>query len=177
MKRFIQTWLLSGIVIYLAIVHPQPSQGHGFGKQVLKQVSAGPYMVSAWVDPSVPFADETVHVTVSVEHEAELLQSAMVTLSAQPPNENDHPINFIATHENAINNLFYEGEFRPGVAGEWQMQIQINAPPGEAETEFTLMVLGEKSGGLSRLQIGGIIVLIILGLGLLWQVVYKRKTE
>ncbi len=128
--RLLALLLLTGLLL------PSPLLAHGgVGLQHLNNVPAGPYRVYAWSDPEPPQVGEyhvTIALTENIEGDAtglaggpvldayivvELVhQESGATLSAQ------------ATHDDALNKLFYEASFEPEQKGSWAIQVRIASP-------------------------------------------------
>ena len=128
--RLLALLLLTGLLL------PAPLLAHGgVGLQHLNNVPAGPFRVYVWSDPEPPQVGE-YHVTIAITENiagdatglaggpvldayiiVELLhQESGATLSAQ------------ATHDDALNKLFYEASFEPAQKGSWAIQVRIASP-------------------------------------------------
>lgn len=168
MKKLI--WL--GMIIGLGMVASR-AYAHGMGKQHLKQVEAGPYIVSAWADPpEINTADE-LHITVSVQRGDELLSNATVTLIATHRDDAAEPITVAATHDNAANELFYEGSLELTTAGTWDIVIVIDEDDGRAETSFALTVKETTSNALVQVLV--LIIGSVLTLGVFFLILRSRS--
>ena len=156
---------LSGLLLVLTWLMVRPVEGHGLGKQKLKQVEAGPYMVSAWIDPEEPAIDEALHVTVSVQENATSITDADVSLTATHQGGDADPVSAQATHDDAVNELFYEGSLNLPESGDWDINIDIDGEAGQAESSFTVEVLADTSEALMQVIAGlgvGIAILAAL---------------
>jgi len=147
----------------------QPLRAHGGGAPVLTNATAGPYLVSAWMQPD-PLRVGEVHLTVAVtetpapdappgEGGPPVLE-ATVGVQARFLGGNISPIVTKATHEEAVNKILYETDFHIPQAGKWEITLAIEGPNGPAETRFTVDVLpvSRRNGWL----IGGAAVVVLL---------------
>jgi hypothetical protein len=165
------------MVLGLAVIllGSQSVSGHGLGKQTIKQQEAGPYVVSAWIDPESPEVDEEMHVTVSVEVETEPFTDAEVSLTAHYQDGDANDVSDRATHEGAVNQLFYEGELALPEVGAWSVEIGIDGEPGPAQISFDVDVL--ETTGNALLQLLGIIIVGVLVLGVVFQMLRSRRRQ
>ena len=135
---------------------------HGFGKQMVAEEQAGPYTVSVWLDPATPTTHEPAHLTVSVSFEAELVHDAEITIHAQHTDSTKN-LTSTATHEQAVNKLFYEGELEFKNTGDWLIEISIDGEHGQGQTAFGLTVTDENALPIEWLVGGGIFAMTIIG--------------
>lgn len=135
---------ISALVLLLTALSPSRLLAHaGVGIQHLNNVLAGPYRVFVWSDPEPPTVGEyhvTVALTENVEGDATGLAGAPI-LDAYVTVEIVHTasgetLTARATHDDALNKLFYEASFEPEERGNWSVQVRI-APgacaPGEGD--------------------------------------------
>ena len=116
---------------------PAPLLAHGgLGIQHLNNVPAGPFRVYVWSDPEPPLVGE-YHVTIAL---TENIEGDTTGLAGGPVLDAYVTVELIhlesgstfsaqATHDDALNKLFYEASFEPGKQGNWSVQVRI-APPG-----------------------------------------------
>lgn len=131
--------LSKGFALLLLVVAllPSPLLAHGgVGSQHLNNVSAGPFRVYVWSDPEPPLVGEyhvTIALTENIEGDTTGLAGGPV-LDAYVIVELTHlesgsTLSAQATHDDALNKLFYEASFEPARKGNWSVQVRI-APPG-----------------------------------------------
>ncbi len=130
------------LVLLFAALSPSQLLAHaGVGIQHLNNVLAGPYRVFVWSDPEPPTVGEyhvTVALTENIEGDATGLAGAPI-LDAFVTVEITHvetgeTLSARATHDDALNKLFYEASFAPDEGGAWSVQVRI-APAACAPTE------------------------------------------
>ncbi|MXY91864.1 MAG: hypothetical protein F4047_04855 [Caldilineaceae bacterium SB0670_bin_27] len=141
--------LLSGILL------PAPLLAHGgVGVQHLNNVPAGPFRVYVWSDPEPPQVGE-YHVTVALTENMEgdstglaggPVLDAVVTVELTHE-ESGETLSARATHDDALNKLFYEASFEPARQGNWSVRVSI-LPPGCATAQGS----SEQQGGDSGLS-------------------------
>ena len=108
----------------------------GIGVQHLNNVPAGPFRVYVWSDPEPPEVGEyhvTIALTENIEGDSTGLAGGPV-LDASVTVELAHvdsgeTLSALATHDDALNKLFYVASFEPARKGLWSVQVRI-LPPG-----------------------------------------------
>ena len=109
-------WLLSVLPVW----------GHGGGEPYLSDVEAGPYSLYVWLDP-LPAQTGELHVTVSVNlptaNGSEPVTGLSVRMRASHPD--GWTAEAEATHENALNKLFYEGRLDLKQEGTWTVELML----------------------------------------------------
>jgi hypothetical protein len=124
-----------------------PINAHGLGNRQLEQVEAGPYLISAWSDPETLKVGEELHITVSVQDKnEEFVLDADVQVRANLETDFNQQASARATHENAVQKMFYEAELKLRQAGRWQITLTIEAEPGIGEATFSLPVESGNAG-------------------------------
>ncbi len=125
-----------------------PVHAHGTGEPLLTHEPVGPYILYAWLEPW-PAATGTMHVTVSVNEplsdnpqQTYPVLNADVILRAHPPDPEAVGVQTQATHENALNKLFYEGRLFLPTPGQWQLYLDIQADMGSATHTWMVDVGG-----------------------------------
>lgn len=143
-------WWVLLVLFWLA--GPHPVAAHGGGAPQIVNEPAGPYLVSAWTDPD-PLRVGTVHITVALSEPAgdggsnnavagEAVLGAAVRVVLEPQAIPDtRPVGGLATHENALNRLFYESDLEVPETGIWRVKLLIDGPAGSGETAFEVQVL------------------------------------
>ena len=122
--------LLTGILL------PAPLTAHGgIGVQHLNNVPAGPYRVYVWSDPEPPEVGEyhvAIALTENIEGDSTGLDGgpvldASVTVELMHT-ESGETLSARATHDDALNKLFYVASFEPARQGNWSVQVHIVSP-------------------------------------------------
>ncbi len=144
-----QGWVL---LLLLWVAATGQAFGHGGGAPQIVNEPAGPYLVSAWTNPD-PLRIGTIHMTVAISEpagegfsadavagEAVLGAAVRVVLESQD-NPAIRPVGGLATHEKAMNRLFYEADLEVPETGIWRVTLLIDGPGGTGETGFEVQVL------------------------------------
>ena len=109
-----------------------PILGHGGGEPYLSDVAAGPYSLYVWLDP-LPAQTGELHITVSVNVPAagasEPVTDLPVLMRATHPD--GWTAEAPATHENALNKLFYEGRLDLQQTGTWTIDLLLGDAPDQ----------------------------------------------
>ena len=123
--------------------------GHGGGTPQLTNTQAGPYWVSVWTQPD-PLLVGDVHFTISVaeppasdstQNEAgNPVLEATVYLRFTSLTASNQSFTMQATHEDAVNKIFYEADVDISESGEWQVTVLVDGPGGPGEATFNLEV-------------------------------------
>ena len=111
----------------------------GIGVQHLNNIPAGPYRVYVWSDPEPPEVGE-YHVTIALTEDIEgdstglaggpvLDASVIVELMHT---ESGETLSVQATHDDALNKLFYVASFEPARQGNWSVKVHIASPGCES---------------------------------------------
>ncbi len=138
------------LILLAGTLLPLPLMAHGgIGVQHLNNIPAGPYRVYVWSDPEPPEVGEyhvTIALTENIEGDSTGLAGGPV-LDASVTVELVHldsgeSLSALATHEDALNKLFYEASFGPPHKGNWSVQVSI-FPPGCDGAQGS----GENQGG------------------------------
>ena len=124
------------LVLLICALLPASLLAHsGVGVQHLNNEPAGPYRVYVWSDPEPPLVGEyhvTIALTENIEGDATGLAGGPV-LDANVTVEmahqgSDTTLSARASHDDALNKLFYEAAFAPPSKGIWSVQVRIAAP-------------------------------------------------
>lgn len=153
----------------------QAVNAHGYGKQVVKQEAVGPYTVSVWIDPFEVENSEPMHVTVSIEENAEIVTGADVKLTAVHQDDATDKVSTQATHDQSVIKVFYEGQLTLKNAGDWEITVAINGDQGAAETQFSVTVLEDTQTALIKFL--GILSGGLTFLGLSFYVLRKKSSK
>lgn len=142
MSRYTPLSILAVFVLLTAVLLPGTLQAHGgIGVQHLNNVPAGPFRVYLWSDPEPPVVGEyhvTIALTENVEGDSTGLAGGPI-LDASVTVELVHldsgeTLSAQATHEDALNKLFYVASFEPARHGIWSVQVRF-LPPGCDESQ------------------------------------------
>ena len=118
------------VLVWLLSV--SPVWGHGGGEPYLSDVEAGPYSLYVWLDP-LPAQTGELHVTVSVNlptaNGSEPVTGLSVLMRASHPD--GWTVEAEATHENALNKLFYEGRLDLKQEGVWAVELLMGDGSGQ----------------------------------------------
>ncbi len=124
------------LILLTGILLPGTLLAHGgIGVQHLNNVPAGPFRVYVWSDPEPPEVGEyhvTIALTENVEGDSTGLAGGPV-LDASVTVELAHvdsgeTLSALATHDDALNKLFYVASFEPARKGLWSVQVRILQP-------------------------------------------------
>ena len=159
-------------VCLLLIVHcvllPGRILAHGgVGFQHINNEPAGPYRVYIWSDPEPPQVGEyhvAVALTENIEGDATGLAGGPV-LDADVTVEMVHQENGTtliekATHDDALNKLFYQASFAPATRGIWDVQVRIVALDGQVAVGFEDEILPKPFPW--RALLGGLLSVVLL---------------
>lgn len=128
--------LLSGSVVW----------GHGGGEPFLSDVAAEPYSLYVWLDP-LPAQTGELHVTVSVNVPADGASEPVIGLPVLMRAR--HPDGWTAeapaTHENALNKLFYEGRLDLKQTGTWTIDLLMGDAPDQVVHSIAVDVAAQPS--------------------------------
>ncbi len=125
------------LILLTLTLLPAPLLAHGgIGIQHMNNVPAGPFRVYLWSDPEPPEVGE-YHVTIALTENIEgdstglaggPILDALVTVELVHMDSRE-TLSATATHEDALNKLFYVASFEPARRGNWSVQVTI-VPPG-----------------------------------------------
>jgi hypothetical protein len=171
--RFLIRILLAALIISWRI---PTSEAHGGGTPRLQNAELGAYWVSAWTQPE-PLRTGQVHITLALseppppgsnqqEAGAPVL-NVPLELHFQPLDQRGEVVIAYASHEQAINKLFYEADSVLPRAGRWEVIIQAPNPDGSpAIASFQVEVLPPPLIDVRWLLAGGIILFFVVGVGI-----------
>ncbi len=140
----------------------------GVGTQQINNQDIGPYRIWVWSDPEPPTV-ESYHVAVALTESLDNDPNGFAgksILNADVVVEMEHQASGLqliaqATHEDALNKLFYEAIFEPPQTGTWEIRVIVQGPDGPVQTSysdeiespiFPWMAVG---GGLLALALAG----------------------
>ena len=132
----------------------QPVQAHGGGTPQLVNAEAGPYWVSVWTQPD-PLRAGDMHVSVAVSEAprpgapegsaGDLVLDARVHVQVQPMRGSGPTLTAEATHEDAVNKLFYEADLDLPGDGYWEVVISVEGPLGAGSASFDVEALPQST--------------------------------
>jgi len=138
------TWLGLALILLFA---PRSVQAHGGGTPQLINTEAGPYWVSVWTDPD-PIRVGGFHVTVAVaeapepgastQEAGDLVLDAAVRVRVEPVSQGGETLVAAATHDNAVNKLFYEADLTLPAEGRWHVDILVDGVTGAGNASFDI---------------------------------------
>ncbi|MCY3993071.1 MAG: hypothetical protein OXF50_17750 [Caldilineaceae bacterium] len=130
------------LILLTVVLFAAPLSAHGgIGVQHLNNVPAGPFRVYVWSDPEPPEVGE-YHVTIALTENVEgdstglaggPILDASVTVELAHVDSGE-TLSALATHDDALNKLFYVASFEPARKGLWSVQVRI-LPPGCDESQ------------------------------------------
>ena len=117
-------WSLAAVLALSLLLSASVVWGHGGGEPFLSDVAAGPYSLYVWLDP-LPAQTGELHVTVSVNMDVDGASEPVTGLSVlmRAHHPDGWEVEAPATHENALNKLFYEGRLDLKQAGPWTIDL------------------------------------------------------
>ena len=116
----------------------------GVGTQQVNNLNLGLYRIWVWSDPEPPVVGSyhvAVALTESLDNDPNGFAGEPV-LDADVVVEMEHAASGLllvaqATHEDAVNKLFYEAIFAPEQTGMWTVRVIVQGPDGAMETSYT----------------------------------------
>lgn len=139
-------WSLAAALALSLLLPVSVVWGHGGGEPFLSDVAAGPYSLYVWLDP-LPAQTGELHVTVSVnapvDGTSEPVTGLPVLMRARHPD--GWEVKASATHENALNKLFYEGRLDLQQVGTWTIDLLIGDGPDQVVHSIEVDVVAQPS--------------------------------
>lgn len=162
MKRLLLYWLLLGGISGTTTA----VAAHGGGEIQLAFVPVGPYKMTLWLNPPLPQAQQTMHITVGLATPpdyAPMLNAEVEIIVADA--ENGRVIfTTPATTEASINKLFYETDFSLRDPGEYRVTARVSGPDGRGSADFIMTVTPASTTNWLLIALGGLGVLFLLSL-------------
>ncbi len=141
----LRRWLAVALALSL-LLPASVVWGHGGGEPFLSDVEAGPYSLYVWLDP-LPAQTGELHVTVSVnvpvDDASEPVTGLPVLMRAR--HSDGWEVEAPATHENALNKLFYEGRLDLQQAGTWTIDLLMGDGPDQVVHAMEVDVAAQPS--------------------------------
>lgn len=180
MQRTFILWiaLLAALLPGFALAHS------GTGTQQINNEPIGPYRVYVWSDPEPPQVGE-YHLAVAL---TENVPGDATSLAGGPVLDEDVTVKLThqasgttltgkATHDQALNKLFYEASFAPARQGLWTVEVHIASPDGPLTVRFEDEILPKSLAW--RAIGGGVAALLLLAaaVALYWSTQPRQKAE
>lgn len=159
------------LLLFFWVLGNHAVQAHaGVGTQQINNVNMGAYRIWVWSDPEPPVMGEyhvAVALTESLENDPNGLAGEPV-LNADVLVEMEHSrsgqlLISQATHEDAVNQLFYEAEFAPEQLGLWTVRVIVQGPDGPVQVEYTDEIVPPVFPWMA--VGGGLLALLLAGAG------------
>ena len=169
------------LLLVLSLIFSAPSVlAHaGVGTQQINNQDIGPYRIWVWSDPEPPVVGNyhvAVALTESLENDPNGFAGESI-LNADVVVEMEHQASGVqliaqATHEDAVNKLFYEAIFAPQQTGTWEIRVIVQGPDGPVQTSYSDEV---ETPAFPWMAVGGgILALLLAGAG---TVLYLKTGE
>lgn len=172
---------LAMVIGSIAWVQPLAVQAHGEGAPQLSRAEVGPYRIYVWTDPETVQTGEDLHVTVALvrpvagqEGKEEPVLGAEIQVRLTDLERNRPPLTVQATHENALNKLFYEAQATVPRSGPWQVDLLVSGEEGAGEIGFAIQA--QPADRMPQLRIAAAGGLLVVAALLLWWVFGRRST-
>jgi hypothetical protein len=179
MKRH---WISLWLALALFVVMTDMSAAHGgTGTPQLTNEDIGPYRIFVWSDPEPPQVGPyhvAIAMTESLPGDASgfagkpiLNADITVTLTHL---ESGATLTKKATHQDAVNKIYYETDFEVPTSGLWEVHFSVAGPDGVAETSYMEEV---EEATFNWLPIAGGALALLLAVGALvfhWRVQPKQ---
>lgn len=172
-------------VLFLLIILPLLFSGRsalahaGVGTQQINNQDIGPYRIWVWSDPEPPVVGNyhvAVALTESLDNDPNGFAGESI-LNADVVVEMEHQASGLqliaqATHEDAVNKLFYEAIFAPQQTGTWEIRVIVQGPDGPVQTSYSDEI---ESPAFPWMAVGGgLLALALAGAG---TVLYLKTGE
>lgn len=158
------------IALSLIFFGPSVLAHAGVGTQQINNQNIGPYRIWAWSDPEPPVVGSyhvAVALTESLENDPNGFAGEPI-LNADVVVEMEHQTSGVqliaqATHEDAVNKLFYEAILAPQQTGTWEIRVIIQGPEGPVQASYSDEV---ESPAFPWIAVGGgVLALLLAGAG------------
>lgn len=141
MKQYwISLWL--ALALLWGLTNLASAHG-GTGTPQLTNEDIGPYRIFVWSDPEPPQVGEyhvAVAMTESLEGDAsgfagKPILNADITVTLTNV-ESGETLTKKATHQDAVNKIYYEADFVVQTPGQWNVHLAVVGPDGAAEATY-----------------------------------------
>ncbi len=158
------------ILLCLLVLSVPIVKAHGGGTPQLTNTEVGPYWISVWTQPDPPQVGE-LHLTAALAEPGVLSASlkeagppilnALIEVQLRSLDRPGEIISAIASHESAVNKLFYEADLDVPHSGRWEATLLVSGPDGGSGTvSFELEVVEGSTINMSWLLIGALVVFL-----------------
>ncbi len=140
-------------------------KAHGGGQLIAGPIETGPYILSIWVNPPQPRAEESLHFTVGVaapSDESPVLD-AQIMIMLQPLVGDAQPVSAQATTDQSINKLFYETDILVSEPGRYLATFDVIGPDGEGQLTLALDVQSPSPLNWFLVGLAGLLLVLVLG--------------
>jgi hypothetical protein len=150
--------------LLLLLVGRLPAAAHGGGQLVAGPIQAGPYMLSVWVNPPQPRAEEAVHYTIGLAapEDGSPVLDAQVLITMRDVTSGMAPVSAAATTDQSINKLFYEADMRVDQPGHYLTTVAVSGPAGEGRHELELDVQEPSPLNYFLLGLAGLALVMVI---------------
>jgi hypothetical protein len=165
-----QHWISLWLALLLLVVVANSMAAHGgTGTPQLTNEDIGPYRIFVWSAPEPPQVGPyhvAVAMTESLPGDASgfagkpiLNADITVTLTHVASGET---LTKKATHQDAVNKIYYEADFEVPTPGEWSVHLAVIGPDGAAEAAYMAEIL-EATFNWMPIAGGALAVLLAVG--------------
>ncbi|MBX3053241.1 MAG: hypothetical protein KF753_17285 [Caldilineaceae bacterium] len=153
----------------------------GVGTQQINNLDLGPYRIWVWSDPEPPAVGE-YHVAVALTESLDSDPNGFAgepVLGADVLVEMENQTSGIlliaqATHEDAVNKLFYEAVFSPEQTGIWEIRVIVQGPDGPVTASYTDEIVPPT---FPWMAVGGGLLAVVLAVAGVVLYVYTGRKE
>ncbi|MFZ1754707.1 MAG: hypothetical protein WBO46_16070 [Caldilineaceae bacterium] len=153
----------------------------GVGTQQINNLDLGPYRIWVWSDPEPPAVGE-YHVAVALTESLDSDPNGFAgepVLGADVLVEMENQTSGIllvaqATHEDAVNKLFYEAVFSPEQTGVWEIRVIVQGPDGPVTASYTDEIVPPT---FPWMAVGGGLLAVVLAVAGVVLYVYTGRKE
>ena len=127
------------LIVFCFLNFAQSVFAHGGGILVVGNQPVGEYAVSVWVNPPVPRANETLHMTVGIAGtEQEPVLDAAVQIDIFEAGTDLLSASAPATTEQSVNRLFYETDFPQIKPGFYDVVVRVDGVQASGDVTFAM---------------------------------------
>jgi hypothetical protein len=176
-KYSFHQWLVVGVLVgSLMLTWSGIIQANGGTILLVEQVGAYDFTITGSPYP-LQVGQNDISILLGRLADAQVVLDAQVTLIAHPLDPPGEPHTFTATHDNAINKLYYAANVVFPTPGRWKLTVQVDGPEGSASADFeTEVVQGSLFGSRTSVELIGAAIIVGI-LGLIFFVLNRRSEE
>ena len=135
---------------------------HGGGILRVGNEPVGDYVVSVWVNPPAPRANQTLHMTVGIAgSDQSPVLDAVVQITIFVAGSDELVVSAPATTEQSVNRLFYETDFPHIEPGFYDVVVRVAGAGNSGEVTFPMEM--KHAGGISWVVAGLVGIGVIVG--------------